>query len=302
MHEGTVKALYVMGENPMLSDPDITHVEQALEEARLPRRAGHLPDRDGAAGRRGAAGGDASPRRTAPSPTPSAGCSACARPSSRPGEARADWQIIGDARQPARRRRPWRYDGPARDHGRDRLASRRRTAASASSASTTTALSLALPDAGPSRARPSCTSAASPAARAVLPDRATSRPAEEPDDEYPLRADHRAHALALPHRHDDARVDGLERARARRLRRDQPGRRGAPGRGRRRDRSTVETRRGAIERAGAGHRPGRRRGTVFMPFHFCESPANRADQRGPRPGRQDPRVQGLRLPPRPATA
>ena len=30
MSAGTLKALYVMGENPMLSDPDITHVEQAL--------------------------------------------------------------------------------------------------------------------------------------------------------------------------------------------------------------------------------------------------------------------------------
>jgi formate dehydrogenase major subunit len=30
-HEGTIKGLYVMGENPMLSDPDITHVEAALK-------------------------------------------------------------------------------------------------------------------------------------------------------------------------------------------------------------------------------------------------------------------------------
>jgi formate dehydrogenase major subunit len=30
-HEGTIKGLYVMGENPMLSDPDITHVEEALK-------------------------------------------------------------------------------------------------------------------------------------------------------------------------------------------------------------------------------------------------------------------------------
>jgi formate dehydrogenase alpha subunit len=30
MADGTVKALYVMGENPMLSDPDLTHAEQAL--------------------------------------------------------------------------------------------------------------------------------------------------------------------------------------------------------------------------------------------------------------------------------
>ena len=30
--EGTIKAMYIMGENPMLSDPDVTHVEEALEK------------------------------------------------------------------------------------------------------------------------------------------------------------------------------------------------------------------------------------------------------------------------------
>lgn len=30
-HHGDLKALYILGENPMLSDPDITHVEHALE-------------------------------------------------------------------------------------------------------------------------------------------------------------------------------------------------------------------------------------------------------------------------------
>lgn len=30
-HHGDIKALYILGENPMLSDPDITHVEKALE-------------------------------------------------------------------------------------------------------------------------------------------------------------------------------------------------------------------------------------------------------------------------------
>jgi formate dehydrogenase major subunit/formate dehydrogenase alpha subunit len=33
--EGELKALYVMGENPMLSDPDIAHVEKALEKIDL---------------------------------------------------------------------------------------------------------------------------------------------------------------------------------------------------------------------------------------------------------------------------
>lgn len=31
-HNGELKALYILGENPMLSDPDITHVEHALEK------------------------------------------------------------------------------------------------------------------------------------------------------------------------------------------------------------------------------------------------------------------------------
>jgi len=31
MHAGTLKALYVMGENPMLSDPNVNHVEEALK-------------------------------------------------------------------------------------------------------------------------------------------------------------------------------------------------------------------------------------------------------------------------------
>ena len=31
-HEGKIKALYIMGENPMVSDPDITHVEESLKK------------------------------------------------------------------------------------------------------------------------------------------------------------------------------------------------------------------------------------------------------------------------------
>jgi predicted molibdopterin-dependent oxidoreductase YjgC len=30
-YEGTIKGLYIMGENPMVSDPDLTHVEEALK-------------------------------------------------------------------------------------------------------------------------------------------------------------------------------------------------------------------------------------------------------------------------------
>lgn len=34
-HDGTIKALYIMGENPMLSDPDLTHVEASLKNLDL---------------------------------------------------------------------------------------------------------------------------------------------------------------------------------------------------------------------------------------------------------------------------
>jgi formate dehydrogenase major subunit len=34
-HHGDIKALYVMGENPMLSDPDLTHVEEAIKNLDL---------------------------------------------------------------------------------------------------------------------------------------------------------------------------------------------------------------------------------------------------------------------------
>ena len=30
-HAGDIKGMYIMGENPMLSDPDLQHVKAALE-------------------------------------------------------------------------------------------------------------------------------------------------------------------------------------------------------------------------------------------------------------------------------
>ena len=32
IHEGKIKALYIMGENPLITDPDLTHVEEAFQE------------------------------------------------------------------------------------------------------------------------------------------------------------------------------------------------------------------------------------------------------------------------------
>ena len=91
-----IRALYILGENPMVSDPNLHHVEESLREARLPGGPGHLPDRDRPARRRGAArrhlrreaGHDLQHR--APRPA------LAARPSSRTGNVRQDYEIIAD--------------------------------------------------------------------------------------------------------------------------------------------------------------------------------------------------------------
>ena len=50
------QALYVIGENPVQSEADQKRAKHLLCGPRLHGRAGHLPDRDGRAGRRGPAG------------------------------------------------------------------------------------------------------------------------------------------------------------------------------------------------------------------------------------------------------
>ncbi len=51
-----IRGMYIMGENPAMSDPDLNHARHALRRARASGGAGHLHDRDRLAGRRGAAG------------------------------------------------------------------------------------------------------------------------------------------------------------------------------------------------------------------------------------------------------
>ncbi len=50
-----IRGMYVMGENPAMSDPDVDHAREALGHARSSCRPGHLPHRDGLPRRRGAA-------------------------------------------------------------------------------------------------------------------------------------------------------------------------------------------------------------------------------------------------------
>ena len=108
--EGKIKAIYVMGENPMLSDPNLTHVAEALaaveflvvqdlfsnETAQMADVV--LP----AAGFAEKLGTFTSTERRVQKIRP-------AVPS--PGAARADWQIILDVAN--RLGAGWQYDGPA---------------------------------------------------------------------------------------------------------------------------------------------------------------------------------------------
>ena len=45
LHDGRVKALYLIGENPAQTEPNAHHVEEGLARLRVHRLAGHLPER-----------------------------------------------------------------------------------------------------------------------------------------------------------------------------------------------------------------------------------------------------------------
>ena len=53
---GAIRAMYVVGENPLLSEPDLNHAREGVRAARLPGRPGPLPPRDRRAGPRVPAG------------------------------------------------------------------------------------------------------------------------------------------------------------------------------------------------------------------------------------------------------
>ena len=56
VHAGEIRGMYVMGENPAMSDPDVSHARAGARGTRDARRAGHLPHRDRVSRRRRAAG------------------------------------------------------------------------------------------------------------------------------------------------------------------------------------------------------------------------------------------------------
>ncbi len=46
IHAGQIRGMYIEGENPAMSDPDLNHAREALAEAGAPGGAGPVPDRD----------------------------------------------------------------------------------------------------------------------------------------------------------------------------------------------------------------------------------------------------------------
>ena len=46
VHAGEIRGMYIMGENPAMSDPDVAHAEEGALRTRDAGRAGHLPDGD----------------------------------------------------------------------------------------------------------------------------------------------------------------------------------------------------------------------------------------------------------------
>ena len=268
MAAGDVRALYVVGENPMLSDPDQTHVEQALRgldfivaqdifltetaalaDVVLP--ASSFAEKDG----------------TFTNTERKVQLIHAAVPS--PGEARADWRIIAELAR--RMGADWRYG-----HPREIMAE-----IAALTPSYAGITFDRLEEGGLCWPCPDQSHPGTPILHIGKFTRGLGKffpvvyqaPAEQADDEYPLTL---TTGRMLEHYHTGTmtrRSDGLNElvptgfvevhpADAERL--------GVA------DEAiiAVETRRGRIE-VPARVTPRVRPGTVFIPFHFWESPANR---------------------------
>jgi formate dehydrogenase alpha subunit len=268
MLDGRVKGLFVMGENPMLSDPDITHVEQALqsleflvvqdifltETARLADvvlPASTFAEKEGTF-----TNTERKVQRVR-------------KALDSPGEARADWKILVDLAR--RLGADWRYPGvrPVLDE----IASLTPSYGGMSIERLDDEGGLCWPCPSPDHAgTPRLHESRFTRGKGRFFPIAYQPPAEEPDADYPLRL---TTGRMLEHYHTGTmtrRSDGLNElvptgfvevnpADAERL--------GVA------DSSSVivETRRGRVSIA-AFVTDRVDEGTVFVPFHFWESPAN----------------------------
>ena len=290
IHAGKIKGMYIMGENPAMSDPDAHHAREALAKlehlvvqdlfltetamyADVVLPASAWPEKDG----------------TVTNTNRQVQMGRAALPL--PGEARQDWWIIQEL---ARRiGLDWRYE-----HPREVFAEMERAMPSLDNITWERLEREA-------RSPIPATRPDQPGHDIVFGDRFPTgdgrgrfTPADDPPAgraagrRVPDGADHRPPARALAHRRDDPARDLSRRARARGggepasqdLRRLGV----APG-----EPIRVATRRGAIELMARADRAVPE-GMVFIPFCFAEAAANLLTNPQLDPYRQDPRVQVLR--------
>jgi anaerobic selenocysteine-containing dehydrogenase len=161
----------------MLADPDINHARHCLEQAEFLVVQDIFLSETARISPRGPARRVPSPRRTAPSPPPTGGCSACARRSSRParrgpiGRSSAIWRrgwftATRNTQVRHTNLQTWKYASPA-DHGRDRPPDPQLRRCLLRAAGGTGLLAVAGAPRRITPARPTCTRASSRAAWAA---------------------------------------------------------------------------------------------------------------------------------------
>ena len=296
IHADQIEGMYIMGENPAMSDPDVHHARQALaklehlvvQDIFLTETAWHadvvlpasaFPEKDGTftnTDRRVQLGRKALPL---------------------PGQARHDLDIILDLA--SRLGCGWSYE----DVGEvfTEMAGTMPSLKNISWERLVNEGAVTYPADGPNEPGNEILFGAgfpTPSGRGKIVPAAVRPPDEMPDAEYPVGAVDRPRARALAHRRDDA---ALGRARRARARGDGPPvaarPRAAGHRARRHDPRLDPSRR---DRAHGADRFGRAARHGLHPVLLRRGGGQPADQPGARPVRQDPRVQVLRRPGRAA--
>ena len=266
--EGRIKALYVMGENPALSDPDIGHVREALARLELLVVQDIFPT-DTAALATVVLPAAAAPEKDGTFTNTERRCSRFRRAVPPPGEALPDWEIL--CRMARALGQDWKYAGPAEIFA-EMAALTPSYAGMSWERLGVDGLQWPCPDAG-HPGTPVLHVGRFARGRARFAAVRQQDPAEVPDADYPLvlstgRMYAHYHTATMsgnsPHLNAEAPEGYVEMhpADARNLGL-------APG-----ERVRLVTRRGAVEarlRVTDGIRPG----VIFMPFHFADGPANR---------------------------
>ena len=267
--EGRIRGMYIMGENPVLSDPDIAHVRNALESleflvvqdifmsetaelADVVLPAFSFAEKDGTF-----TNTERRVQRVRPAVF-------------RPGEAREDWRILCDVS--TRMGYPMGYTDSSAIM--DEIASSTSIYGGISHASARSGgrPAVAVPDTRTIRAPPVLHRESFHPGKGQVPRRSFPSSAELPDERVPVPAHHGTAAPALAHRDHDPALRRARSACAARRPRAEPGGRErhspVPG-----ETAVVRSRRGRIEIPVAVTQRVDR-GTVFVAFHFKEHPAN----------------------------